>query len=336
MYVHFSEGRSGSTLLGELFRMAGAFYLYEPCRRFATGVHNQDKPPPSLTDEDCAALVLRLLDCTATVKDVMYLALDQTAMQAGSLSSLLADDEPLWHELHEDEFRGRLRAVLSEYRIMCARAQVRVAKVIRLRNGIPTAFIKRSQSPGTEQARSSLLMVHLVRDPRAVANSLAQPEVAEWFGCASPSQCATRACAATQDKLRGLAQLPHDAHHVLRFEDFVVDPLTQAAALFAWANIGPLPTATVEWLRAACGTSTYTRDVHAPHHENSTSVAAGVNDNLKQGTEAEGAWGTIRADSTSVATRWQHELDRQTILAVQDACSSVMQVLNYSAYEAIY
>jgi hypothetical protein len=57
-----------------------------------------------------------------------------------------------------------------------------------------------------------LHMLHLVRDPRATANSLAQPEVAEWFGCGTAAQCAATACAAIRAQLASAATASFSSH----------------------------------------------------------------------------------------------------------------------------
>ncbi|CAM9739161.1 unnamed protein product, partial [Discosporangium mesarthrocarpum] len=107
--VVVSEGRSGSTFLGDVLRtVPGAFYLFEPCRKYEGNHTTVGSAKRSLSDSACADEVRGLLDCNFTPRKVFTLSVDDTAAARGSLSHLIdAEDVAADFEALYASYEGR-------------------------------------------------------------------------------------------------------------------------------------------------------------------------------------------------------------------------------------
>eukprot|EP00904_Undaria_pinnatifida_P012062 jgi/Undpi1/7987/HiC_scaffold_24.g10459.m1 len=154
--VIVAQARSGSTVLGEIFREnEDVLYLYEPCRGRGSGLTGTYGS--ELVGSECFALARRICRCEFTLQDSDRLAQDGSALKAGS---------PVLKELRRaaTDNNPTIEALIQAHQTVtdvCKKSKAVAIKSIRLRDELN----------GPDWDASGLKLLHLVRDPRAVVRS---------------------------------------------------------------------------------------------------------------------------------------------------------------------
>ncbi|CAN0137659.1 unnamed protein product [Ectocarpus sp. 8 AP-2014] len=252
-------GRSGSTLIGELFREnEDVVYVYEPCRASGKGVLGNYQ---MLLRAECFALARRLVRCEFDVNDSDRLGTDGFA--AGFSSPVVAD-------VHKSVKAGKgsgggYRAELlhrAHQALMdaCKESRAVAIKTIRLLDGVGDA---------EKYDTSGVNILQLVRDPRAVVRSQlrhwgldrfseALPNVRELKGMTDWRARQTESRRAVGQYICSNYRMQLDSpkqQHLddgkylqLRYEDFATLPTVVAELVYCWAGLGPLPPTVATWI----------------------------------------------------------------------------------------
>ncbi len=169
-----TEGRSGSTLVGQLFNLhEGVSYFYEPCRSLP--VFKAMKPHEKATAtmmQQCTKLVRAILDCSFSASEMTTLLSDRTAVSKSAVLSRAAGNISASGAGFEEEQHAALARACH--------GSIRVVKEIRFTRGVPDNLLY-----------SEVKVLHLVRDPRAVLHSRLQLEA---FCARTPRACVQPLC----------------------------------------------------------------------------------------------------------------------------------------------
>lgn len=185
-----TEGRSGSTFLGQLMNLhSNVFYLYEPCRSlplFKT-MKQGDKITYSMMTT-CTKLVRALFDCAFTATEMSTLLGDKVAVSKSRvLRHLVANASLGWgSKASSDALMMARHTALLEH----CRKSIKVVKEIRFTRGVPDNLLY-----------SEIKVLHLVRDPRAVLHSRLQLEA---FCGNTPRACVQPLCQGYRATLRSI------------------------------------------------------------------------------------------------------------------------------------
>ncbi|CAM9751780.1 unnamed protein product, partial [Ectocarpus sp. 12 AP-2014] len=248
-----AQGRSGSTMLGELFRHnEDLLYFYEPCRQRGQGVLGGLHQTSSVSGPECFALIRRLLRCEFTRQDTDGISADRAAAEASSPaveeptratrdgSTKAAKRQEALHVAHE--------AIMEA----CKSSRAVVVKSIRLHDGLD----------GPEYDTSGLHVLQLVRDPRGVVNSqmglwnnpskiggnggdVDQAQVARNSG----RTLGAAVCKSYRKQLDSFQQLgPESKYLRLRYEDFTTLPKVVAELVYCRFGLGEVPATVTGWI----------------------------------------------------------------------------------------
>ncbi|XP_037505104.2 carbohydrate sulfotransferase 5-like [Rhipicephalus sanguineus] len=179
---------------------------------------------------------------------------------------------------------------------LCSRAQAQVFKFTRLRVTQVQSWIQKNP-----EMASSVRVVHLVRDPRAMYASRRR---LDW--CKNDAHCGSAAalCGEMRSDLDAFGELGRhllsNRTYQIRFEDLAADPLNETRRLFMRLGLEFVP-----------------------------SVSAYVgNHTAATGAKTKDSYSTWR-NTKAVADRWRYRLPRGTIRAIQTTCSDVLLRLGY-------
>ncbi|CAM9960046.1 unnamed protein product [Ectocarpus fasciculatus] len=252
-------GRSGSTMIGELFREnEDVMYVYEPCRASGKGVLGNYQ---QLLRAECFALARRLVRCEFDVNDSDRLGTDDFA--AGFSSPVVAD---VHHSVKDDKGSGsgdRAELLHRAHQALmnaCKESRAVAVKTIRLLDGVGDA---------AKYDTSGVNILQLVRDPRAVVRSQlrhwgldhfreALPNVRELKGMTDRRTRQTESRRAVGQYLCSDYRMQLDSpkqQHLddgkylqVRYEDFATLPAIVAELVYCWAGLGPLPATVATWI----------------------------------------------------------------------------------------
>lgn len=206
--VLVSEGKSGSTVLGELFnQQPHAFYLFEPLNS------------PTLWDHHVEILERLLLECD----------IDADLMKA--IAWGYAARKMRWFR---DNFTRKPKTStystrnITLARKICREAPVRAAKVIRL-DDIP-GLIRLS-----DERADQIRIVHLVRDPRAVLVSRLKKK---WIA-RDPTSFEAQARHLCSHLMRKSDSFSQSSRNVMliRYEDWARNPHTTNKNIMTWLGL---------------------------------------------------------------------------------------------------
>ncbi|XP_043241271.1 carbohydrate sulfotransferase 5-like [Amphibalanus amphitrite] len=203
--LYSSNPRSGSSFFGELLASpAGSMYLYEPlhyAQLVGHPVHKESHLSPDRQTRDFVRQeLLRLLTCQF-----------EEQMFNESLKLMI------WK-------KPKVAPIVTESqrRSWCLELDLRVAKVIRPGLG---ALLPLLELPGYD-----IHIVHLVRDPRAVINSLRENEA--W----AKSTTANKVCERLTADLDEAESISSPRYTLIRYEDLISD--TTEVTRFLFSRIG--------------------------------------------------------------------------------------------------
>ncbi|CAN0191407.1 unnamed protein product [Scytosiphon promiscuus] len=320
--VIISQGRSGSTLMGALFRQQqDMLYFYEPCRGL-----RRDSRDEVLDPADCFALASRLVKCEFSPEDVKWLGFDEGAMW---MSSSVVKDTTIAtgrrsQLSREDDIARAYKTLMTA----CRSSRGVVVKTIRAYDGV-------LRSP--EHDTSGVHVLHLVRDPRGVVNS----QMVQWnldhFANILPNYEALRGiqdpdeqqveayrtlgyfiCRNYRKQLDSSQEMGDGSKYLLlKYEDFTVLPQLVTAYIYSFFGLGEVPSNVKGWID---------ENTKLPSCETKNVTAVDCNKDASAGNPY-----STKRNSANMANLWRSQVPEERSKAVWDACqaSGVMEDLGY-------
>ncbi|KAG8461469.1 hypothetical protein KFE25_001073 [Diacronema lutheri] len=334
-------GRSGTTFLGEILQRNRRFlYLYEPLRaRFRAHLGQAIVR----NGEESAAFLSRVLDCQISLRDRVLLSKDKAALARGGLCNLARSAvTPACACKHMAvktiRINGQLDLLIGALNGSAAggasgAAAASSATVDGLFEGARSAGADATPTLSAAPHASSVHVVHLVRDPRAILASWQQlPGFAEFkqrsSGRAAHDVAATLCRLGLKDRDAGLRAEAQYAraragsagaarairYSLLRYEDLALSPIATARQLYAWLRL-PLPARLLRWINES---------THA-----SSARRYAVRANAAHGLDAEhDPHATVR-DAARIVGKWRQTLSPLHIVAATRACDHFLRELGY-------
>ena len=299
--IILSFPRSGSSFLGDIFNHhPSVFYLYEPLRtvqrRFSEDSLFEFDFSSASYQTTAKEFLKDIVDCNFDSNTfTSYLTLNERDKSLALNSSPFCFQNRTCQELKSPELDDVCR---NKYNIFAAK--VLSPRIPTSRDWIETF----SRSCSTNSA-SRCKVIHLVRDPRAVAYSLKSVRFFKrrkdprrdfvWF--------VKKICRQMEFDLSAFTTartLLPDGYRLIRFEDLARNPLSMVSELYKFVGIEMLDTIK-KWL-----------------HETT-----------KAGNARKRAFGTIR-DSKKVVASWRTKMSSEKVRVVEKYCRRVMLQLNYT------
>lgn len=182
---------------------------------------------------------------------------------------------------------------------LCIQDPYHIVKTIRLR-------LKNTAKKLLDEI-PTLKIVHLVRDPRAILNSVRN--YADVWN--SKEKSAEQLCREMLSDVEVGATLPKHRYFLVRYEDFIKDVYNYTSSILQFLNI-PF-TARVN---------------HYIHYH-----VAAENDPIGK-KEANEYFSTFR-NSSFVHDRWKFQLSAENIKTIETECSSIMNALEYPTFQIL-
>ena len=304
--VIMSFPRSGSSFLGDIFNHhPGVFYLFEPLRTVQRAFSKDSLFEFNFSSPSYQNRANGFLEDVMNCKFASDIFIRYLVKQDRSNSLALTSppfcvkngtSRTVCHELKSQELETVCK---KKYNVFAAK--LLTPRIPNVSHDIWSKNLLQScSSNGTSKCK----IIHLVRDPRAVVNSLTsvkffkrskdpQRELS-WF--------VKKICHQMEfDFLAGFMirkYLP-DGYRLIRFEDLAQDPLSSVSELYKFTGIKMLDTIK-KWL----------------NHTTSS-----VNGDKS-------AYSTVR-DSKQVLSNWRTNLNTATVQIVENYCGRVMRQLDY-------
>lgn len=292
--------RSGSTFLGALFNSEKTLlYSYEPCRAiFRRHVKLYNKAAYPQLFYECNALLSKLVHCRMTAAALSLLYSDAPAVRQWSTALLerKSDVQKLVDKDATIRCHGK-----QNFNSRCDNYRAVVLKTIRLK-GIPREF-----------RSGDVKILHLVRDPRAVALS---QSMTRGFSSVFPltnrspnlakeerlSQYAAAICEKIRLKLRDAQRMTKLNYKLVRYEDIFANPHGFAKDVFNWIGIEKPSSEVYNWIDS--------------HTSDSSSEAS------------EGEF-TTKRKSSQVVGRWKTIISPVGLANTTSICRDVLKELGY-------
>ena len=308
-----SHGRSGSTLMGDIFNHhPSVFYMYEPLQSVER-VHTNLKPGSDYNDlakEFLSGIFQCKFDSPELLADIehFYRKPDHPrvskAIASPPLCPYSTSDERWDQHLCPAMTSESLGSTCKEH------YEMTVLKV--LVNRVPDNNIG-SILGACDTMDTNCRIIFLVRDPRAViASALSVGFFKDNRG--DSSRLGTRefsywTCKETEDNLESIRKLPKSLRNRIKFqryEDLALDPLKELSALYEFAGLSVLDSVKT-WLnettrqsRSACN--------HAQDGEQATCT---------------------KDDAWLAANRWRWKVHPHEIDVIEHYCRGVMLLMGY-------
>ena len=320
--VIIAQGRSGSSFLGQVFNQhPDVFYLYEPLYNLEQ-VENFDSFQENTTgpyDKLAAKYLRELLNCSfGNERYLEYMSrYGHFRFSSRVLKSPPFCQPSATNAESNTVMSQRLCDLLTKDAMerVCKKHKISVIKLLshRIPHKRIQFILKKLSSPTYD-----LVVIHLVRDPRAVINSMwkrgwiAYMETADrnYYAYSSKSRefhlFVQRICNVTRANLKTRINPPSWAnakYKLLRYEDFVQQPQWIAETLYNFTGLVMFPEIR-NW-------------IHETTHPTFPST-----ENLDDPY-------SIRKDPRLVLDSWKGQLDDYTISVVEKYCASVMKMLDY-------
>lgn len=308
-----SHGRSGSTLMGDIFNHhPSVFYMYEPLQSIRR-VHTNLKPHSDYNDlaKDFLAGIFRCrFDSPELLADIeeFYRKPDHPRV-----SNAIASPPLCPYKTSDERWDQRLCPTMTSESLGSAcreHYEMTVLKV--LVDRVPNNDIG-SILGACDTKDTNCRIIFLVRDPRAV---IASAHSVGFFrdNHGNPARLGTRefsywACKKTEDNLDSIRKLPKSLHSRIklqRYEDLALDPLKELSALYEFAGLSVLESVRT-WLN---GTTRQSRSAcnHAQDGEEATCT---------------------KDDAWVAANRWRWKVHPHEIDVIEHYCRSVMLLMGY-------
>ncbi|XP_078356060.1 carbohydrate sulfotransferase 5-like [Oculina patagonica] len=304
--VIMSYPRSGSSFLGDIFNHhPGVFYLFEPLRtvqRTFTGdsLFEFDFSSPFYQNR-AIEFLNDIMNCKFASDIFVRYLISQDRYNSKALTS------PPFCVTNETSCMVCNNLKSRELETVCKnKYNVFAAKLLTPR--MPTAshdvWSKNLLQSCSSNNMSKCKIVHLVRDPRAVVNSL--KSVGFFKRSKDPrrdlSWFVKKICHQMEFDVKAgvlIRTLLPDGYRLIRFEDIARDPLSAASELFKFTGIEMFDTV-MKWLNHT------TRSVNGHKSAYSTS-----------------------RDTKQVVSSWRTKMSSATVQIVENYCGRVMRQLDY-------
>ena len=308
-----AHGRSGSTLLGEMFNHhPRVFYLFEPLQALKR-VYTRSTP------KEYHNLALRYLNnifrCNFSESsslyfndlDDFYRRQDHPLLSFAMVSPPLClynITDPRWDPKKCDMLERRhLENVCRNY------YSVTVIKVLLWR--VPDAYIENlwSACKFKEYDRAECKIIFLVRDPRPVMSS---SKLIRFIGKSSSEldRQSAKSCHQTEKKLNMLRMIPpwlKGCYKLIRYEDMAVNPLGILREVFDFAGL-PVLISVKKWIQNA---TQPTKEMRMADEKKTIAVVRTVKNSL------------------IVLNKWREVLAPFEVRMIEERCRSVMGLMGY-------
>ncbi|XP_068682983.1 carbohydrate sulfotransferase 6-like [Montipora capricornis] len=237
-----SDYASGSSFLGEILNQhPQIFYLYEPLKSLQ---YYRENRPESVYDTMVTHLLNGIFHCN--FMDLVYYT-EFLSYQYSSLRHRLGSralsSPPLCPENHNNpHYSIRMCAPLRPQGIsaICRLHKHTVVKTIRINSIHKLSYLMDTEAP----MDYSLKVVHLVRDPRAVLNSLVMDNSGQNWTIKSVREHAQTMCRDMLRNVKYAVSAPswlHGRYTLLRYEDLAMNPHQIAEQLYRFVGVGLAP-----------------------------------------------------------------------------------------------
>ncbi|XP_042858624.1 carbohydrate sulfotransferase 3-like [Penaeus japonicus] len=265
-----SLGRSGSSFLGGLLNsQPGAFYIFEPLHRL--------KISHMLSDVTARESFMQIITCNLTGRILDALAAEPDFAIRTPLAYSCDPSKP-----YQPCFDAK------RLKQACDKLPIKIMKTIRTR----VAWLE----PLLRDPKANLIVLHLVRDPRATVISATE---LEWD--IQP----LKQCKELVDDLNSgveLAKMLPGRYMALRYEDLCEDPYKMARIIFSFLGYESLPSSAIRFL------------------EKSTAKSDGQ------------SYG-IQRDTAKQQQKWRQEITEEQLRDIEGACASAIAAVGFNLFK---
>ncbi|XP_078355232.1 carbohydrate sulfotransferase 5-like [Oculina patagonica] len=303
--VIMSYPRSGSSFLGDIFNHhPGVFYLFEPLRTVQMSYTTNSLFEFDFSSSSYQNMALEFLEdvmnCNFSSDIFVRYLIPQDRNSSKAMTSppfcINGTSGMVCHKLISQELETVCK---NKYNVFAAKLLTP-----RMPNASHDVWSKNLVQSCSSNGTCKCKIIHLVRDPRAVVNSLKSVGFFKRFKDPRRelSWFVKKICHQMElDVKAGMfirTSLP-DGYRLIRFEDLAQDPLSAASELFKFTGIEMFDTV-MKWLNHT------TRSVNGHKSAYSTS-----------------------RDSKQVVSSWRTKMSSATVQIVEIYCGRVMRQLNY-------
>ncbi|XP_043211998.1 carbohydrate sulfotransferase 1-like isoform X2 [Amphibalanus amphitrite] len=281
-----SAPRSGSSFLGQLMSSPrGALYFFEPFWFYKHLNNNKTAAPYNYT---AASDLYNLFTCNLDALPPMFAERSHRGF--------------IWRKprvLKRDPTRAHLTS-------LCLSTSIRVIKTIRprLANVLPLL----------ERTDLDVRIIHLVRDPRAIHNSL----VSRGHAWPQRRRNATLLCEDIRDDLRASQSINSDRWTGVRYEDLVERPAEEARRLFEFLQL-PLAKETLEFIR------THARSRDAPKSPDPVGTSTKRDTVQAAGNRGQDVADETKAEETQAVVQEDNNRSQNQIATAEDKPSALTE-----------
>lgn len=342
--IIITNHRSGSSFFGELFNQhPDAFYLFEPL--FPLSNSSQCELRRNMKMKILQEFVqCSLPDWTPVYKDISVKELFARRRNLRACRTNGMCFRPNTKELCEDTHCPRTshESVKSCFDECGAINRRLVENVCRRKSLVALKVIRVCDIRDMEEIVSALpvdiKILHLLRDPRGIANSRRHVLRTMNVNASLHDTCHRL----KQNMLTGLVDTPawlKGRYMVVRYEDVALHPYGIAQSVYSFVGLS-FPKNMLQWIANNTGipnpqtTDLFTSPINHSELNDIKSwqnrAAEQQSENLLQLKKRRDPYGTTR-DSAKVVQKWVSQLPYRTVRLVEDVCTTFMEMAGYIA-----